>query len=558
MKRQHQDTKEKSSKRAKVIYRYELSIINIQAKKYVIILRSDGILPFSGGLKNPKSEELLIEHFDELQKITLKLFKEYEIFLISPLRNYKSIYDKFIKEEIKCDPIPEPILTCMFKEKVDIENKLYNLKSFNSLYSYQKEGVEFIIRNNGKGMIADEMGLGKTYQALVILDYYKCKTLIICPASLQKNWRNEHKKFLGKDINIAKGPKEKFEENTIVTFGRAKLVSQLNNFDLIIIDESHNIKSIDAKQTKSILKLTAKTKYVLELTGTPGDKSMEFFSQFKALDSKRWKNFFTKPQYQKKETFYFAKRYCDPSKIWVRGKAQYKHNGSTRPWELNCIKSIYIIRRKKEVATNLPPKVRNYITIGEVNQTEEMKFIDNLQDRNKSMQAQCELMKLVQQTSIQKQCFIIDYISKLDFSNGEKHGFFFHFVETGNYLEKALQHLSYIKIDGSVPVNKRQTLVDEFQNEKQIAILSIRAAGTGLNLYNGRHIHMIDLTWSNKDSQQCESRFHRNGCTKQVNVNYLILKGSTDEIMWRTLNKKELNSNLILENKRSYLFVNRL
>jgi SNF2 family DNA or RNA helicase len=64
---------------------------------------------------------------------------------------------------------------------------------FNSLYDFQKVGVQFGIDNHGRCLIGDEMGVGKTIQAISIAYLYRkdWPLMIICPSSLRLTWRDE-------------------------------------------------------------------------------------------------------------------------------------------------------------------------------------------------------------------------------------------------------------------------------------------------------------------------------------------------------------------------------
>ena len=66
------------------------------------------------------------------------------------------------------------------------------------LYDFQKQGIEFGIKNNGRCLIADEMGVGKTIQAISIAKIYEedWPFLIVTPSSLRYNWRDEIRRWL--------------------------------------------------------------------------------------------------------------------------------------------------------------------------------------------------------------------------------------------------------------------------------------------------------------------------------------------------------------------------
>ena len=67
-----------------------------------------------------------------------------------------------------------------------------------ALFDYQREGVQFALRHEGKVLIADEMGLGKTVQAICTALCYTADwpVLVVVPASLIDNWGLELRKWL--------------------------------------------------------------------------------------------------------------------------------------------------------------------------------------------------------------------------------------------------------------------------------------------------------------------------------------------------------------------------
>lgn len=160
---------------------------------------------------------------------------------------------------------------------------------WNKLYNFQKDGVVGAIdkleKHNGC-IIADSVGLGKTFEALAVIKYYELRNdrvLVLAPKKLRDNWSiytvNDKRNILATDrfnydvLNHTDLTREKGMSGDIN-------LATLNweNYDLIVIDESHNFRntSTNKKKNKSrystlledVLKKGVKTK-VLMLSATP-------------------------------------------------------------------------------------------------------------------------------------------------------------------------------------------------------------------------------------------------------------------------------------------------
>eukprot|EP00834_Sanchytrium_tribonematis_P006934 NODE_563_length_5987_cov_2.002717.p3 type:complete len:201 gc:universal NODE_563_length_5987_cov_2.002717:1407-805(-) len=110
-------------------------------------------------------------------------------------------------------------------------------------------------------------------------------------------------------------------------------------------------------------------------------------------------------------------------------------------------------------------------------------------------------------------------------------------------IESFCQYLDtqYILIDGETRPDTRQQLVDSFQRNPDIpiALLSIKAANTGLTMTKASHVVFGEIAWSFSDMEQAEDRCHRIGQDGQVESIVLIAKGTIDTQLWKLLNKKQ-------------------
>lgn len=239
-------------------------------------------------------------------------------FTETPFTNtYLSLFDQLWHDQSKLEDVTEQI--CQQIDSVYQENAperiyffmLYNIfKDFldemdedvlpndrtgyldtliwNKLFNYQKDAATGIINKletyNGC-ILADSVGLGKTFTALAVIKYYELRNksvLVLCPKKLADNWRNYNQ-------NLTTNPfiKDRFSFDVLChtdlsrtsgeSFGMPLNRVNWANYDLVVIDESHNFRNNDAlkdretryqKLLNKVIRQGVKTK-VLMLSATP-------------------------------------------------------------------------------------------------------------------------------------------------------------------------------------------------------------------------------------------------------------------------------------------------
>lgn len=159
---------------------------------------------------------------------------------------------------------------------------------WNTLYDFQKDAVLGIInkleRHNGC-ILADSVGLGKTFTALAVMKYYQERNksvLVLCPKKLSENWNTYKTNY--KD-NILQADRFNYDVLFHTDLSRKKGISNgvdlsrvnWGNYDLVVIDESHNFRNNSARKDREtrydrlmneVMKAGVKTK-VLMLSATP-------------------------------------------------------------------------------------------------------------------------------------------------------------------------------------------------------------------------------------------------------------------------------------------------
>lgn len=547
-------------------------------QNWIFVMLLDAKGKYTGGgniLKATKDKLQIIETVNgaKLNHVNLKSIRE-PLWMV-PLLRHDDLCLILKNHDMKVVSVPNKVLNIVMENKLETidTKKLNNLESYKKLRPFQKEAVKFAISRGGKCLNGGEMGTGKTAMAICVLEYYSHlqPQLIVCPSSLKHNWKSEISKFSGQDVSIVKNGNSEFSNTSIISYSllnSKKIQPKLRKFKLIILDESHYIKSANAQRTKLILKLTKIADVVLLLTGTPSSKSMDLFTQLKAIDHEHFTSFFPYKGRAIKEQFYFAYRYCNPTKVFLgRNRFGFKFDGNEREWELHCVLNKYMTRvTKSEVLHELPPKTRERIVIEQTSESRKKKFaedfkkVDSIRETKGSRQADFMLMELVRETATLKLTTIINYVKYLiDKGNdGIKYLIFAHhriILDAVVELMKK-QNQNFITIDGRTKTDKRQNLVDSFQNDSsgvKFAVLSIKAAGVGLNLFKANVVVFCELLWSDKDMIQAEDRCHRSGLEHPVCIQYLIMEGTTDDIIWRTLCAKVKSCGAVLDNKRTFL-----
>ena len=130
---------------------------------------------------------------------------------------------------------------------------------------------------------------------------------------------------------------------------------------------------------------------------------------------------------------------------------------------------------------------------------------------------------------------------------------FSQFTSMLDLLEESLQKnaIKFTRLDGNTPIDKRQELVNSFQQDsspEKVFLISLKAGNTGLNLTAADYVFLFDPWWNTAVQQQAIDRTHRIGQTKPVFAYQMICKDTVEEkIIQLQLLKKKLAEDLIGE-----------
>ncbi len=530
----------------------KFSIVDVlnSFKKDSYIVLSDG----TNALINRKYMEKLERVFKDNGKSNVKI-SFFDLPIIDDL-----IEDKVLANEIK--------KTRSFYRGINqIENYDAPLPIINAtLREYQEYGykwLSYLMDNKLGGCLADDMGLGKTLQAITLItSLHKVdgrKSLIIMPKSLIYNWESEIKKFSpGLKCGIYYGnfrDRSIFNEVEVIitTYGTIRNdVEYLKEmkFDLIVLDESQNIKNVNAQTTKAVMLL--ESKHRLALSGTPIENNLgELYSLFRFLNPSM---FGTIDE--------FNYHYANPIQ---------KENDKEAIEELK--KKIYpfILRRvKKEVLKDLPDKIEKTLFIGmnpeqkklyEERRTYYYGMINSqiktqglgktqfyiLQALNELRQlTSCPEMKNPNVVSSKREVLINNVQDAVE--NGHKVLVFTNYIKSIESITSDLKKrgIKYLEMTGAT--KDRQGLVDQFQNDNRykVFVMTLKTGGVGLNLTAADTIFIYDPWWNKTVENQAVDRAYRLGQDRTVFSYKLILKDTIEEkILKLQESKSQLLDNLI-------------
>eukprot|EP01080_Neovahlkampfia_damariscottae_P000506 gene506-8020_t len=514
----------------------------------------------------PEEREYLFPLRSLIKDISGNVFIEENICTIPMLKKGELKYNiEKLPVKIKVNDVPDtlfniikafPIVDCTNDDNIDWDKLPFDLVK--SLFKYQKEGFIFGVRREGKLLIGDEMGLGKTIQAIAISFYFHqdWPLLIICPASLRVNWSMELEKWLApwikpQDINIIIHGKSSVNSKiNIISYELAvsmneKIVAQ--KFKSILIDECHYLKNPTTARYRTISPFIKAAKRCVLITGTPAlSRPNELFTQLDMMLSSKITWF---------DKYQFGTRYCNASNTLFG----FDDKGASNLHELNFLltRTVMLRRLKDEVLTDLPPKVREHvhITIEDKYRSELQKGLSKLKQNSsnlrnssdpqdhsdKKFENNVEYNQLFQLSGQAKLKSVLNYLDGI-LEYKQKFLIFAHHIAILDAIQAHVkkQKIGFMRIDGSTPTMNRQKNTDKFQNDPEclVAILSIKAAGTGLTLHAASHVIFAELMWNPGELFQAEDRVHRVGQKYSVTVTYLLGKETLDDIIWTKIKSK--------------------
>ncbi|MFB7533631.1 DEAD/DEAH box helicase [Streptomyces sp. NPDC056178] len=443
-----------------------------------------------------------------------------------------------------------------------------------TLRDYQLRGLAWLDRMTSLGLggcLADDMGLGKTITliALHLHRAHTAPTLVICPASLLGNWHREINRFApgvpvrrfhGADRTLAE-PDGGFVLTTYGTMRSSAAQLADHTWGLIVADEAQHVKNPHSSTAKALRTIPAPAR--IALTGTPVENNL---SELWALLD--W----TTPGL------------LGPLKAFRARHARIVESTGTPAGlandeaveRLSRLVRPFLLRRKKSdpgIAPELPPKTetdhpvfltREQATLYEAAVRETMAFIE----ASEGIARRGLIMKLL--ASLKQICnhpaqYLKEEPTRLDGRSGKlalldelldtilaEDGSVLIFTQYVTMARLLSAHLASRAIPsqllhGGTPVTERERMVDRFQSgEVPVFLLSLKAAGTGLNLTRAAHVIHYDRWWNPAVEEQATDRAYRIGQTQPVQVHRLIAEGTVEDRIDELLRSKRVLADAVL------------
>ena len=430
------------------------------------------------------------------------------------------------------------------------------------LYPHQIEGVAFLLGRR-RALLADDMGLGKTRQSVIAMVEAAAEGpyLVICPASVKRNWAREIQLVLSTAEPTVVGseplPSTNFRDWVIINYEiLGKHLEGLLAFDWkgIVFDEAHYLKNHQSQRSRNAAKLVKSIQHepiIHALTGTPmTNRPRDLFPLLQLMNHPLGKSFLS-----------FAKRYCDA----YQGEYGLVADGASNIEELTVQLHGVMLRRTKNEVLDLPPKVRTWLDVElhpvaiqhfnnavrefltKFDAPESINVFENTAENSERRQAVGRLTTARRKLAFAKCRHTIKFVENA-LEQGEKVILFTTFLNT---LERFHKHFGdqAVFVFGEVPVEERQKRVDRFQNDENVKlfIANMHVAGVGINLTAGRQVVFNDLDWVPANHWQAEDRAYRIGQTGTVNVTYMIARGTVDEFVKTVLETKAALMDALVE-----------
>ncbi|WP_405823826.1 DEAD/DEAH box helicase [Streptomyces sp. NBC_01390] len=447
------------------------------------------------------------------------------------------------------------------------------------LRDYQLRGLAWLDLMTSLGLggcLADDMGLGKTI-TVIALHLRRARsepTLVVCPASLLGNWQREITKFApGVPVRRYHGPDRTLDDTpggfVLTTYGTMRSAAPRlaeQPWGMVVADEAQHVKNPYSATAKALR--TIPTPARVALTGTPVENNL---SELWALLD--W----TTPGL------------LGPLKSFRARHARAVETGEDEEAVARLARLVrpFLLRRKKSdpgIVPELPPKTetdhpvpltREQAALYEAVVRESLLAIetaDGIARRGLVLKLLTSLKQICDHPALYlkeevpgpaagdrlaarsgKLALLDELLDTLLAEDGSA----LVFTQYVGMARLITSHLTARAVPvellhGGTPVAERERMVDRFQSgATPILILSLKAAGTGLNLTRAGHVIHFDRWWNPAVEEQATDRAYRIGQTQPVQVHRLITEGTVEDRIAEMLESKRALADAILTSGES-------
>ncbi|MFH7339409.1 SNF2-related protein [Streptomyces sp. KHY 26] len=439
-----------------------------------------------------------------------------------------------------------------------------------TLRDYQLRGLAWLDLMTSLGLggcLADDMGLGKTV-TLIALHLKRGRgepTLVVCPASLLGNWQREItrfapgvpvRRFHGTERTLA-GLDGGFVLTTYGTMRSAAAELADQDWGMVVADEAQHVKNPYSATAKALRTIPAPAR--VALTGTPVENNL---SELWALLD--W----TTPGL------------LGPLKSFRARHARAVENGEDQEAVDRLARLVrpFLLRRKKSdpgIVPELPPKTetdhpvpltREQAALYEAVVRESMLAIETAEGIARRGLV-LKLLGALKQICDHPALYLKEdgATDRLVHRSGKlalldelvdtvlaEDGSVLVFTQYVGMARLITAHLSAraVPVDllhGGTPVPERERMVDRFQDGgTPVLVLSLKAAGTGLNLTRAGHVVHFDRWWNPAVEEQATDRAYRIGQTQPVQVHRLVTEGTVEDRIAEMLAAKRALADAVL------------
>ncbi|GEJ99784.1 DEAD/DEAH box helicase [Streptomyces sp. 1-11] len=446
-----------------------------------------------------------------------------------------------------------------------------------TLRDYQLRGLAWLDLMTSLGLggcLADDMGLGKTV-TLIALHLKRARTeptLVVCPASLLGNWQREITRFApGVPVRRFHGPDRSLDGLAggfvLTTYGTMRSTAELlaeQSWGMVVADEAQHVKNPYSATAKALRTIPAPAR--VALTGTPVENNL---SELWALLD--W----TTPGL------------LGPLKSFRARHARAVENGEDREAveRLSRLVRPFLLRRKKSdpgIVPELPPKTetdhpvpltREQAALYEAVVRESMLAIETAEGIGRrglvlkllgALKQICDhpalyLKEEARADRLSARSGKLALLDELLDTVLAEDGSVLVFTQYVGMARLITAHLSAraVPVDllhGGTPVPERERMVDRFQSGRTpVLVLSLKAAGTGLNLTRAGHVVHFDRWWNPAVEEQATDRAYRIGQTQPVQVHRLVTEGTVEDRIAEMLASKRALADAVLGSGESAL-----